>query len=110
LPWQDLRAALTEHGWLDATHQHHDLSAAGEPVHVAGVDDPHLGLDDYPSIAGPAPSAALRLGVTHSPEPRLLDRFATDGYDLVMAGHTHGGQLCVPGFGALVTNCGLDRT
>ncbi len=40
----------------------------------------------------------------------MLDRFAADGYQLVMAGHTHGGQLCLPFYGALVTNCGLDRT
>jgi predicted MPP superfamily phosphohydrolase len=38
-----------------------------------------------------------------------MDRFAADGYDLLLAGHTHGGQLCVPGYGALVTNCGIDR-
>lgn len=111
LPWQDLRAAVTEHGWIDATHRRQTISAGGNEVYVAGVDDPHLQLDDYSSIAAPAPQGAdLRLGVTHSPEPRLLDRFAADGYDLVLAGHTHGGQLCVPGFGALVTNCGLDRT
>ena len=39
----------------------------------------------------------------------MLDRFAADGYDLLLAGHTHGGQLRVPGYGALVTNCGIDR-
>jgi predicted MPP superfamily phosphohydrolase len=33
-----------------------------------------------------------------------------DGADLVLAGHTHGGQLCVPGVGALVTNCDLPRS
>ena len=37
-----------------------------------------------------------------------MDRFAADGYPLVMAGHTHGGQLCLPFYGALVTNCDLD--
>jgi uncharacterized protein len=38
----------------------------------------------------------------------VLDAFARDGYDAVLAGHTHGGQLCLPGKGALVTNCDLD--
>ena len=61
-------------------------------------------------MAGPAdPAADLRLGVLHSPEPPVMDRFAADGYDLLLAGHTHGGQLRVPGFGALATNCGIDR-
>ena len=40
----------------------------------------------------------------------MLDRFAADGYQLVMAGHTHGGQLCLPFYGAIVTNCDLDRS
>ncbi|GAA4863208.1 metallophosphoesterase [Saccharopolyspora cebuensis] len=110
LPWRDLRAAMTERGWHDATHQHLELDVAGVPVHVAGVDDPHLQRDRYDLIAGgTSPDAQLRLGLTHSPEPRVLDLFAADGYDLVLAGHTHGGQLRVPGYGALVTNCELDR-
>jgi predicted MPP superfamily phosphohydrolase len=39
----------------------------------------------------------------------VLDRFTADGYDLLLCGHTHGGQLRVPFYGALVTNCGIDR-
>ncbi len=67
--------------------------------------------DRYETIAGAAsPVANLWLGLTHSPEPRVLDRFAADGYQLVMAGHTHGGQLCLPFYGAIVTNCELDRS
>jgi Predicted phosphohydrolases len=111
LPWRDLRAALVERGWSDVTHTRVGLDVAGVTVAAAGVDDPHLGLDRYNRIAGPpAGEPGLRLGLTHSPEPRVLDDFAADGYDLVMAGHTHGGQLRVPGVGALVTNCGLDRS
>jgi predicted MPP superfamily phosphohydrolase len=111
LPWRDLRAAMLERGWLDATHRRLRLEVAGQPIAVTGVDDPHLRRDRYKKVAGPVTEAVtLRLGLTHSPEPRVLDSFAADGYDLVMAGHTHGGQLRVPGFGALVTNCGLDRS
>src|SRR5699024_5024131 len=51
----------------------------------------------------------VHIGIMHSPEPRNLDRFTDDGYELLLAGHTHGGQLRVPFYGALVTNCGLDR-
>lgn len=86
-------------------------SAGVRRVAVAGVNDPHTGRDKYGLIAGPADDAAVvRLGVTHSPEPRLLDKFAADGYDLVLAGHTHGGQVRLPLVGALVTNCGIDRS
>jgi predicted MPP superfamily phosphohydrolase len=111
LPWQDLRAAFTERGWLDMTHTRREFEVAGLRIAVAGVDDPHLSRDRYETIAGPAsPAANLTLGLTHSPEPRVLDRFAADGYQLVMAGHTHGGQLCLPFYGALITNCDLDRS
>src|SRR5262249_32158449 len=79
-------------------------------IEAAGVHDSHIKRDRYEQVAGPAdPSADLRLGVLHSPEPRVLDRFAADGYDLLLAGHTHGRQLRLPFTGALVTNGGIDR-
>ena len=111
LPWRDLRAAFTERGWVDMTHVRRELDVGGVRIAAGGVDDPHIRRDRYDTVAGaPDPAAQLRLGLTHSPEPRVLDRFAEDGYDLVLAGHTHGGQLCLPFFGALVTNCGIDRS
>ena len=111
LPWRDLRAAFLERGWRDATHTRTMLEAGGLTIAAAGVDDPHIRRDRYDRIAGlPDGSPDLRLGLTHSPEPRVLDAFAGDGYDLVLAGHTHGGQLRLPGYGAIVTNCGIDRS
>ncbi len=97
LPWQDLRAAFNERGWLDLTHNRREFQVAGLTIAAAGVDDPHLGRDRYDTIAGPANRAAnLSLAVTHAPYTRVLDRFAADGYQLILAGHTHGGQLCLP--------------
>lgn len=110
LPWRDLRAAFTERGWVDVTHRRAEIAVDGRSVLVAGVDDPHIGRDRYDEIAGPAgPAFDLRIGLTHAPEPRVLDRFDGDGYDLALAGHTHGGQLRLP-TGAIVTNCGIDRS
>jgi uncharacterized protein len=110
LPWRDLRDGLRARGWIDLTNATGELVVDGRRIVFAGVDDPHLDLDRYDKVAGPADSAAdVRIGLVHSPEPRVLDRFAADGYDLLLCGHTHGGQLRVPGIGALVTNCGIDR-
>jgi uncharacterized protein len=110
LPWRDLRDGMTRRGWLDLTNGSGTLTVGGLRIAAAGVDDPHLKRDRYETIDGAAdPTADLRLGLVHSPEPRVLNRFADDGYDLVLAGHTHGGQLRVPFYGALVTNCGIDR-
>ncbi|RLV48452.1 metallophosphoesterase [Nocardioides mangrovicus] len=108
LPADDLRAAMVERGWLDLTNTSGTLEVAGTQIAFAGVDDPHLDYDDLSTVP-PAPvDADLRVGVTHAPYLRVLDRFADDGYDVTFAGHTHGGQLCLPVKGALVTNCDLE--
>ena len=110
LPWRDLRAAQAERGWVDLSNRKQLITVRGQRIALAGVDDPHLRKDRYEEIAGPAETdAVVRIGVAHSPEPRVLDDFAGDGYDLVVAGHTHGGQVRIPGYGAVVTNCGIDR-
>ena len=110
LPWRDLRDGMTARGWLDLTNATGTLTVAGTRIAFAGLDDPHLELDRYDQVGGPAdPDADLTIGLVHSPEPRVLDRFAADGWDLLLCGHTHGGQLRVPFYGALVTNCGIDR-
>jgi hypothetical protein len=110
LPTEELRDAFVGAGWLDLNNARRTVKAGGRLLELVGVDDPHIGRDDYPSVAGVAdPDADVRIGLTHSPEPRVLDAMAADGFDLLLAGHTHGGQVCVPGYGALVTNCGLDR-
>jgi uncharacterized protein len=110
LPTDELRDTLTGAGWVDLDNARATVKAGGRTIELVGVDDPHVGRDDYPAVAGPAdPTADIHLALTHSPEPPVVDAMATDGFDLILAGHTHGGQVCVPFMGALVTNCGLDR-
>jgi hypothetical protein len=111
LPTDELRDVFTGAGWADLNNARTVLKAGGRTIELAGVDDPHIGRDDYPAVAGPAdPSVDVRIGLVHSPEPRVLDDLAGDGFELLLAGHTHGGQVRVPFYGALVTNCGLPRT
>lgn len=109
LPWGELRDGFEAGGWVDLSNRRDVLEVAGLRLAFAGVDDPHLEYDDLPAVAGTAdPAADLRIGVTHAPYLRVLDAFARDGYETIFAGHTHGGQLCLPGLGALVTNCDLE--
>jgi uncharacterized protein len=110
LPADHLAAALVTAGWKDLTNRRDKTVADGRVISLAGVDDPHLDRDKFPLADSDTGSTAdLHLGVAHAPYLRVLDEMYFDGADLILAGHTHGGQLCVPFYGALVTNCDLDR-
>ena len=109
LDWEPLARGLAENGWLDLTNTAHDWKLDGRLIDIRGVDDPHISRDDYSLVAGPFnPQADLSLGIVHAPYRRVLDAMSSDGAQVILAGHTHGGQLRVPGYGALVTNCDLD--
>lgn len=107
LPTGELRRALEGIGWVDVDQKRAELEVAGQRVLFRGTGDAHEQRDDYTQVAGPATDGVLNVGVTHAPYLRLLDAMTADGVQLILAGHTHGGQVCVPGHGALVTNCDL---
>lgn len=109
LPWTRAATMLQDLGWTDLTHRRTTMSLRGHEVTLAGTDDAHLRRDRYALIAGSV-AAGLGIGVTHTPQRRVLDAFVADGYRLLLAGHTHGGQLRLPGLGAAVTNCDLERS
>jgi predicted MPP superfamily phosphohydrolase len=95
--------------WTDLTNTQDQLTVGDTTIAFVGVDDPHLAYDDLTAVAGPAPADVdVRIGVAHAPYLRVLDQYARDGYDITFAGHTHGGQVCLPFKGAIVTNCDLD--
>lgn len=106
LPADELAAGLRGAGWCDLDNARAALDVAGRRISLAGVDDPHIRRDRHPDGA-PDPDADLRLGVLHAPYRRPLGAMVAEGNDLVLAGHTHGGQVCVPFLGALTTNCDL---
>ena len=108
LPTEDLRDGFLAAGWLDLDNARTRLKVDHREIELVGTDDAHIQADRYADVAGPAdPAADLSLAVTHAPYRRVLDPMVADGFGLVLAGHTHGGQLCLPGWGALVSNCDL---
>jgi uncharacterized protein len=104
-PWRELVAGLETRGWTVLSNRRGRLG----DVELAGMDDPHIRRDDPEVAVPPNGEVRLRLGVVHSPYRRALDAFERNGYGLLLAGHTHGGQVRLPGVGALVTNCDLPR-
>ena len=87
LPWPRLKERFAEAGWLDLTNGFGSLTVRDTTIAFAGVDDPHLAFDDLERVAGPADATAdVRLAVAHAPYLRVLDQFAADGYDAIIAG------------------------
>ncbi|MGQ0464805.1 MAG: metallophosphoesterase [Sporichthyaceae bacterium] len=108
LPHNELRESLAGRGWEYLGNARTRMKVDGRTLDVVGVDDPHVRRDRYADVAGPLdPAVDLSFGLLHAPYMRVLDAMAADGQQLLIAGHTHGGQLRVPFYGALVTNSDL---
>lgn len=107
------RYFIDELGWVDLDNAATRTTLAGNPVDLFGVNDAHRDwdrLDVLPAAIdalGDADAGTTRLGVTHAPYRRVLDGFVGLGADAIFGGHTHGGQVCLPGYGALVANCDI---
>ena len=84
------------------------LERDGAALHLAGIDDPHyFQVDNFDKAAANIPPDAVAILLSHSPEP--YRRAAHTGFDLMLGGHTHGGQICLPGGIALMTNADCPR-
>ncbi len=131
-----LRSFFTDDlGWADLNNGAATVMLGETRLDFMGVDDPHRSFDSLSrmtralddvragnflefemdadlgvnrdSQASTIP--VVTIGVTHAPYQRILNAFVTSGAEMIFAGHTHGGQVCLPGYGALVTNCDIPR-
>lgn len=65
-------------------------------IHVAGIDDAHyFRVDDIEKAAGGLPPGEFSILLSHTPE--VYRQAADAGFDAMLSGHTHGGQICLPG-------------
>lgn len=110
LPYLPMVRQMREAGWIDLSNMSGTLSVPTGTVSLLGTDDAHIHRDRIPAPASSwnAPGA-LHLGVTHAPYTRVVSGLTSAGSDLILAGHTHGGQIGIPGFGAIITNCDISR-
>ncbi|MDR1393397.1 MAG: metallophosphoesterase [Bifidobacteriaceae bacterium] len=108
LPTEAFRGVLTRAGWHDLNNARANvtLGQGGLTVDLTGLADPHLGWDKMPPPASHA-AADLVIGLVHAPYRRAVQALVDDAARLVLAGHTHGGQVALPGLGALVSNTDL---
>jgi len=100
----DLVSQLRADGWDDLTNVRRDIDINGVPMELLGLDDAHIAWHDLRVAPRRSPDR-FGFAVMHSPDS--APETAALGYDFMVAGHTHGGQVCLPVVGALVTNCSL---
>ncbi|MGH9168747.1 MAG: metallophosphoesterase [Acidimicrobiia bacterium] len=100
----DLVRLLEQDGWVHLKNRKYERQSNGLRLEVVGLDDPHIHRSDL-RVASRTEPHAFGLAVVHSPDP--APELAALGYDLVVAGHTHGGQVRLPVVGALVTNSSM---
>jgi uncharacterized protein len=100
----ELEERLHQAGWVALTNTSTVLETPHGRVRLAGVDDPYL-RRQRTGLIHRRKDEVLAIGLVHSPD--VVSEWALAGFDLILAGHTHGGQVRIPGLGAVVTNCSL---
>ena len=100
--------ALEAMGIRMLLNEHVQLQRGDQSVYLAGIDDPHYYRADNIEKAGDAiPEGAASILLTHSPE--IYQHAAHAGFDLMLCGHTHGGQVCLPGGVPVMCNAACPR-
>ena len=80
----------------------------GARIHLAGVDDAHFyRMDNIEKVADHIPNEEFSILVTHTPE--IYRQAAHADFDVLLSGHTHGGQICLPGGRPITLSAVLPR-
>ncbi len=96
---QQLRERIANAGLIQASSQWHEVQTGGATIHITGNELPwYLDAESVP--LEPRSSSDLKILLSHSPDQ--LNWALTRKFNLMFAGHTHGGQIALPFFGALV--------
>jgi predicted MPP superfamily phosphohydrolase len=102
-----LSRTLAESGIVPLMNEHILLTRGDSQIVLAGVDDPVNDKDDMAEALRNAPDDLFTLLLMHSPDP--VAEAALRGVDVVLSGHTHGGQIRLPWYGALYTHSQMGR-
>jgi len=79
------------------------IERGGAAIYLAGIDDPHyFRTDNMEKAAEDIPPDAVSVLLAHSPE--IYRQAAHAGFSVMLCGHTHGGQICLPGGIPLMVN------
>jgi predicted MPP superfamily phosphohydrolase len=84
------------------------ISKNGVEVWLAGIDDAHLyDCHDIAKAYANVPAGAVKILLSHTPE--TYAEASDAGFDYVICGHTHAGQICLPGGIPVIVNAGCPR-
>lgn len=84
------------------------VSLSREEIHIVGIDYPNIAEEKLTELVNDVPDNYLKLGLMHVPEN--MSYMSRAGFHVVFMGHTHGGQVRIPGLGALTSNSELPRS
>jgi len=120
-PPYGITGVLGNHDWLEMTPGLEDcgirmllnetqaIEKGSDAIWLLGLDDVHYyETGDLQKTVPAAPTDAVRILLVHSPE--IIPEAAAAGMDLYLCGHSHGGQICLPGGSPIITHCRCARS